>query len=141
MATVWRSWFSFWHAWGFCYLRLCPISPGCGTIGHYWAAPESWKFPCNGDECTPSRPTLHSCSKSMASDRNSVGRIAASGERYQNSARRLPRGIRIAAAPKRPLRFYPHGNAVPAGTFTLAGDAGSYSVIVTPGGRIRTQRN
>jgi Tfp pilus assembly protein FimT len=64
-----------------------------------------------------------------------------SGGCYLNSRQRLPRGIKITAAPKRPLRFYPHGNAAPAGTFTLSGDAGSYSVIVTPGGRIRTQRN
>jgi hypothetical protein len=66
---------------------------------------------------------------------------AASGETYAASLRRLPRGIRIVAAPRRPLRFYPHGNAVPAGTYTLAGDSGSYSVVVSPGGRIRTQKN
>ena len=62
-------------------------------------------------------------------------------DRYTNSVRQLPRGVRITAAPKRSLRFYQHGNAVPAGTFTLSGDAGSYSVVVTPGGRIRVQRN
>jgi len=66
---------------------------------------------------------------------------AASGETYAASLRRLPHGIRIVAAPRRPLRFYPHGNAVPAGTYTLAGDSGSYSVVVSPGGRIRTQKN
>jgi type II secretory pathway pseudopilin PulG len=64
-----------------------------------------------------------------------------SGDHYENSVRLLPRGVRILSAPKRPLRFFPHGNAAPAGTFDLAGDAGSYSVIVTPGGRIRIQRN
>jgi len=66
---------------------------------------------------------------------------AVSGESFANSMRQLPKGIRIAAAPRRPLRFYPHGNAAPAGTYTLSGNAGSYSVVVAPGGRIRTQRN
>jgi hypothetical protein len=66
---------------------------------------------------------------------------ALSGEPYDRSLRHLPRGIRIAAAPRRPLRFYPHGNAAPAGTYTVAGEAGSYSVVVTPGGRIRIQKN
>jgi len=66
---------------------------------------------------------------------------AISGESFANSMRQLPDGIRIVAAPRRPLRFYPHGNAAPAGTYTLAGKAGSYSIVVAPGGRIRTQRN
>jgi hypothetical protein len=66
---------------------------------------------------------------------------AASGDRYGGSLRRLPAGIRFVAAPRRPLRFYQHGNAVPAGTYTIEGDAGSFSVIVSPGGRIRSQRN
>lgn len=66
---------------------------------------------------------------------------AGSGDRYANSIRQLPRSVRITSAPRRPLRFFPHGNAAPAGTYTLTGNAGSYSVIVTPGGRIRTQRN
>jgi hypothetical protein len=64
-----------------------------------------------------------------------------SGDRFAESVRHLPIGIRFVAAPRRSLRFYQHGNAVPAGTFTIAGDAGSYSVIVSPGGRIRLQRN
>ena len=66
---------------------------------------------------------------------------AISGEPYDRSLRHLPRGIRIAAAPRRPLRFYPHGNAAPAGSYTVAGETGSYSVVVTPGGRIRIQKN
>ena len=66
---------------------------------------------------------------------------AASGDRYASSTRHLPAGIRVTSAPRRPLRFYQHGNAVPAGTYTIAGDAGSYSVIVSPGGRIRVQKN
>lgn len=64
-----------------------------------------------------------------------------SGEEYRNSARTLPDGLRIESSPGSPLRFYQHGNAVPAGTFVVAGGAGSYSVIVSPGGRIRTERN
>jgi len=66
---------------------------------------------------------------------------AVSGEPYDRSLRHLPSGVRIAGAPRRPLRFYPHGNAAPAGTYTVAGEAGSYSVVVTPGGRIRIQKN
>ena len=66
---------------------------------------------------------------------------AISGEPYDRSLRHLPSGVRIAGAPRRPLRFYPHGNAAPAGTYTVAGEAGSYSVVVTPGGRIRIQKN
>ena len=64
-----------------------------------------------------------------------------SGAPYAVSVRYLPEGTRMAAFPSRPLRFYPHGNAVPAGTYTIEGECGSYSVVVSPGGRIRTQRN
>ncbi len=66
---------------------------------------------------------------------------AATGDPFSGSVRHLPNGIRIAGAPRRPLRFYPHGNAAPAGTYTVASEAGSYSVIVSPGGRIRVQKN
>jgi type II secretory pathway pseudopilin PulG len=66
---------------------------------------------------------------------------AASGDRYAGSVRHLPTGIRFIAIPRRSLRFFQHGNAAPGGTYTIAGDAGSYSVIVSPGGRIRLQRN
>jgi competence protein ComGD len=65
---------------------------------------------------------------------------AVSGAPYADSVRFLPAGVRFAAAPKRPLRFYQHGNAAPAGSYTVAADAGAYSVIVSPGGRIRTQK-
>ena len=63
------------------------------------------------------------------------------GERYADSKHSLPDTVRIESAPKRPLRFYQHGNAVPAGTYVIQGKAGSYSVIVSPGGRIRVSRN
>ncbi|MBN1569355.1 MAG: GspH/FimT family pseudopilin [Acidobacteria bacterium] len=66
---------------------------------------------------------------------------ALSGECFVNSVRRLPNGIRFGGAPRSPVRFYQHGNAAPAGTYTVEGDAGSYSVIVSPGGRIRIQKN
>jgi hypothetical protein len=65
---------------------------------------------------------------------------AITGKCFVDSVRYLPRGIRIAAAPRRPVRFYQHGNAAPAGTYKIAGDAGSYSVVVTPGGRIRVKK-
>lgn len=64
-----------------------------------------------------------------------------SGKEYINSVRTLPYGLKIASQPGKPLRFYQHGNAVPAGTYVIAGAAGSYSVVVSPGGRIRTERN
>jgi prepilin-type N-terminal cleavage/methylation domain-containing protein len=63
-----------------------------------------------------------------------------SGLRFAGSARRLDR-VRIVSSPKRPLRFYQRGNAAPAGTYTIQGDTGSYSVVVSPGGRIRVQKN
>ena len=66
---------------------------------------------------------------------------ASSEEVCTSTRRHLPRGIRFTAIPRRPLRFYPHGNAAPAGTYTVAGDAGSYSVVIAPGGRIRIQRD
>jgi prepilin-type N-terminal cleavage/methylation domain-containing protein len=64
-----------------------------------------------------------------------------SGDSYSGTIRYLPPGVRIATCPKRSLRFYQHGNAAPAGTFTLEGETGSYSVVVSPGGRIRVQKN
>jgi prepilin-type N-terminal cleavage/methylation domain-containing protein len=64
-----------------------------------------------------------------------------SGQLYANSIRQLSGAILITAFPRRPLRFYQHGNAAPAGTYTIEGEAGSYSVVVSPGGRIRFQRN
>jgi prepilin-type N-terminal cleavage/methylation domain-containing protein len=63
------------------------------------------------------------------------------GNPYEGSVRHLPAGVRIADCPRRPLRFYQHGNAAPAGTYVVEGEAGSYSVVVAPGGRIRIQRN
>jgi len=64
-----------------------------------------------------------------------------SNVRYSGSERRLPSGFRLASYPKRPLRFFQHGNAVPAGTYRIEGGSGSYSVVVSPGGRIRVQKN
>jgi Tfp pilus assembly protein FimT len=64
-----------------------------------------------------------------------------SGNTFADSVRYVSRGVRIVAFPRRPLRFYQHGNAAPAGTYTLSSEAGSYSVVVSPGGRIRIQKN
>jgi Tfp pilus assembly protein FimT len=66
---------------------------------------------------------------------------AYTGDRYEGTVRYLPVGIRITSSPRRPLRFYQRGNAVPAGTFVVQGEAGSWRVIVSPSGRIRTQRD
>jgi len=64
-----------------------------------------------------------------------------SGEKYLNTECRLPEGVRIESQPARPLRFYPYGNAAPAGTYVIRANAGSYSVVVNPGGRVRIKRN
>jgi hypothetical protein len=66
---------------------------------------------------------------------------ARTGDRYEGTVRHLPGRIRITGSPRRPLRFYQRGNAVPAGTFVVEGEAGSIRVIVSPSGRIRTQRS
>jgi Tfp pilus assembly protein FimT len=66
---------------------------------------------------------------------------AETGLKYENSVRLLPHDVRIVSHPGRSLRFYPHGNAVPAGTFVVRASTGSYSIIVNPGGRIRIKRN
>jgi Tfp pilus assembly protein FimT len=63
------------------------------------------------------------------------------GARYELSARRFPAGVRVIQSPRRPLRFYQHGNAAPAGTFVLAGEAGRYRVVVSFLGRVRVERN
>jgi len=63
------------------------------------------------------------------------------GEAFASTERTLGGGVRIVSSPARPLRFYPRGNAVPAGTYKVEGAAGSYSVVVAPGGRIRVQKN
>jgi Tfp pilus assembly protein FimT len=64
-----------------------------------------------------------------------------SGEIYESSIRNLPGDVRIVGYPRRAVRFYPRGNAAPAGSFTLAGEAGSYRIVVSPGGRIRVEKN
>jgi Tfp pilus assembly protein FimT len=64
-----------------------------------------------------------------------------SGAPYTGTIRQVSNSVRIASCPKRPLRFYQHGNAAPAGTYVIEGDTGSYSVVVSPGGKIRIQRN
>jgi Tfp pilus assembly protein FimT len=63
-----------------------------------------------------------------------------SGARYEGSARTLPAHVRIAAAPRRPLRFFQHGNAAPAGTYVVQGETGAFRVVINTMGRIRIQR-
>jgi Tfp pilus assembly protein FimT len=60
---------------------------------------------------------------------------------YENSMRYLPAGVRIIQSPRKPLRFYQHGNAAPAGTFVIEGPAGRYRVVVSIMGRIRVLRD
>ena len=63
------------------------------------------------------------------------------GEQFEGTMRYLPGQVRITSSPRRPLRFYQRGNAVPAGTFVVQGEGGSYRVVVNPGGRIRLEKN
>lgn len=64
-----------------------------------------------------------------------------SGSRFESTVRYLPGQVRIVSFPKKALRFSPRGNAVPAGTYILQGEAGSYHVVVNVVGRIRLQRD
>lgn len=66
---------------------------------------------------------------------------AADGARFEYTIRWLPSGISIIQSPRKPLRFFPHGNAVPAGTFVIQGEAGTYRVVVSALGRVRVQRD
>jgi type II secretory pathway pseudopilin PulG len=66
---------------------------------------------------------------------------AADGARFEYTNRWLPSGISIIQSPRKPLRFFPHGNAVPAGTFVIQGEAGTYRVVVSALGRVRVQRD
>jgi Type II transport protein GspH len=63
------------------------------------------------------------------------------GEEYVSTVRYFPGRVRIVGSPGRSLRFFPRGNAAPAGTFVLQGEAGFYRVVVNPAGRIRVERN
>jgi Tfp pilus assembly protein FimT len=64
-----------------------------------------------------------------------------SGEKYEGTLRSLPRKIAIVDKPAKALRFFQKGNAVPAGTFLIQGDAGTWRVVVNPAGRIRIQKD
>ena len=68
-------------------------------------------------------------------------RDPSTGDIFAASVRTMNGGARIVSSPRTPLRFYPRGNAVPSGTYKVEGETGSYSIIVTPGGRIRFQKN
>jgi Tfp pilus assembly protein FimT len=66
--------------------------------------------------------------------------LAPDGTRYENSVHYLPAGVSIIKSPLKPLRFFQHGNAVPAGTFVIQGEAGIYRVVVSVMGRVRVVR-
>lgn len=63
-----------------------------------------------------------------------------SGAPFRHTVRFLPMRVRIISMPRRPLRFYPHGNAAPAGTYVLEGGTGAFRVVVNIAGRIRVQK-
>jgi prepilin-type N-terminal cleavage/methylation domain-containing protein len=73
--------------------------------------------------------------------RRVMWRDPATGEVFATTVRHMNGGSRITSSPKTPLRFYPRGNAVPSGTYRIEGETGSYSIVVTPGGRVRFQKN
>ena len=73
--------------------------------------------------------------------RGFMWRDPATGNILETTARSINKGSLIVSSPRTPLRFYPRGNAVPSGTYTIEGETGSYSVVVAPGGRIRLQKN
>ncbi len=67
--------------------------------------------------------------------------LSPDGSRYESSVRYLPSGVSIVKSPAKPLRFFQHGNAVPAGTFVIEGEAGLYRVVVSALGRVRVVRD
>jgi Tfp pilus assembly protein FimT len=66
---------------------------------------------------------------------------AESGEKLDQSVWVMPGTARITSMPRRSVRFYPKGNAAPAGTFVIENAAGKYKVVVAITGRIRIERN
>jgi hypothetical protein len=62
------------------------------------------------------------------------------GNVYGEGVCYLPKGVRIVSAPSRPLRFFPRGNAAPAGSYVVRNGAGSFRVVVSPAGRIRVEK-
>lgn len=64
-----------------------------------------------------------------------------SGDTFESTVRYLPEQVRIVSVPKKALRFSPRGNATPAGTYLLQGEAGFCRVVVNVVGRIRVQRD
>ncbi len=86
-----------------------------------------------------------SANKSLAFEVGQEGRSfwwrdAETGGTYQTTVRWLPVGVRIDKQPAQPVRFFPRGNAAPAGSYVLAGGAGAYRVVVNPAGRIRVEK-
>lgn len=62
------------------------------------------------------------------------------GNAYDAGVCNLPTGVKIVSAPSKPLRFFPRGNAAPAGSYIVKNGAGSFRVVVSPAGRIRVER-
>jgi type II secretory pathway pseudopilin PulG len=55
--------------------------------------------------------------------------------------RPLPSGVSFSGAPRASPVFYSRGSVVPAGTFLLRNEIGTIRVVVSPGGRIRWERD
>jgi len=86
-----------------------------------------------------------SANASLMLEVNAEGTVAAwrdteAGSVYGERVHYMPRGVRIVSAPSKPLRFFPRGNAAPAGSYVLNNGAGSFRVVVSPAGRIRVEK-
>jgi len=86
-----------------------------------------------------------SANASLMLEVNAEGTVAAwrdteAGSVYGERVHHMPRGVRIVSAPSKPLRFFPRGNAAPAGSYVLSNGAGSFRVVVSPAGRIRVEK-
>jgi len=62
------------------------------------------------------------------------------GAKFAATVRRLPKGVRINSAPAQPLRFFPRGNAAPAGSYAVGSSAGTWRIVVNLAGRIRMEK-
>ncbi len=117
--------------------------PAIGRVHRAWAL---WTGTCLV-ESTLQWGRLHSISAnaSLMLEINSEGTSVSwsdpeTGSVYETRVCHLPHGVRIAGAPSKPLRFFPRGNAAPAGSYVIRNEAGSFRVIVSPAGRIRVEK-
>lgn len=119
------------------------VVPAAEHIHQAWAL---WTGTCLM-ETTLQWGRFHSISAnaSLMLEVNPEGTAAAwrdpeAGSLYGEGVRYMPRGVRIVSTPSKPLRFFPRGNAAPAGSYVIRNGAGSFRVVVSPAGRIRVEK-